>query len=160
MANDSDDEIIINIQLQERNDAGEENIYVVNAEVVNAILEDSILTAISSIREDRNRASFDNILKFVRRQGIKTDIIKLEQVAMGMVDCNKLVDKGKNGKESFYVVDDVAVKGKKNQENCDEEDTNDDENFIDEKYATAVNTKFSNMLSERVTQEVKTSNIN
>ena len=67
--------------MQEQNDVGEENVNVVNAEAVNEFLEDSILTATRWIRNDRNRASLDNILRFVKRQGINTDIKKLAQVS-------------------------------------------------------------------------------
>ena len=172
MENDSDEVVVIyketDVNIQEQNDVDEENVNVVNTEAVNEFLEGSILTATRSIRNDRNRASLDNILRFVKRQGINTDIKKLEQVTAGLVDCNKLVDKGKNGKESFYVVvvdddDDAAVNKNNNineyQEvlgkNSDEGVTKDNENFIDEKYATAVNENFNILLTERVTQELK-----
>ena len=65
-------------------------------------LEDSILAIIAKIKKDRNRACLQNI-HTISRRGINIEAEKLRTVIENLIFRNVIVDKGREGKESFFV---------------------------------------------------------
>ena len=68
-------------------------------------VEESILSVIHKIKKDRNRACVQNIHTFIQRRGTKMKVEKLKEVMENLMLRNVIVDKGREGKESFLVVD-------------------------------------------------------
>ena len=127
-------------------------------------IEDCILAATTSIRKDRNRASFDNILKFAVKQGIEIDCEELKKVTFNLIERDLLVNKGKMDKESFYIVDKICDGGKSTKISASEEvsSLNALEGFLGDKHTTLNNT-FYDSLVDRIKCEIKDqlrSNIN
>ena len=67
-------------------------------------LEESILSIIAKIKKDRNRACIQNIHAFIKRRGIAIGVEKLKEVIENLMLRNIIVDRGREGKESFLVV--------------------------------------------------------
>ena len=68
-------------------------------------VEESIFSIINKIKKDRNRACVQNIHTFIQRRGIKMEVEKLKEVMEDLMLRNVIVDKGREGKESFLVMD-------------------------------------------------------
>ena len=69
------------------------------------IIEENILSIIAKIKKDRNRACFQNIHDFINRRGISATMEDIKRVLDKLVHGNVIVNKGKDGKESFFVID-------------------------------------------------------
>ena len=68
-------------------------------------IEDNILSIISKIKKDRNRACVQNIHTFINRRGIDIQEEDVPTVIDNLLLRNIIVDKGKGKKESFFIVD-------------------------------------------------------
>ena len=107
-------------------------------------LEENILSIIKTIKKDRNRVGVQNIHTFINRRGINIGQEDVRKVIENLISRNVNIDKGKQGKESFFVLDLVSE-----GEEIISDVTNDSEHvanlnalqdFIDEKfYLTLVN---------------------
>ena len=104
-------------------------------------IEDCILSAINLIKKDRNRASYDNIIKFFSKRGFNVDLEELEEALLTLTERNLVVNKGKDSKESFCLVDIRADAEETVREtNTNRDDSNFDalKDFIDDKFYTIV----------------------
>ena len=68
-------------------------------------IEDNILSIITKIKKDRNRARVQNIHTFINRRGIDIQEEDVLTVIDNLLLRNIIVDKGKGKKESFFIVD-------------------------------------------------------
>ena len=75
----------------------------------NEQLEDCIKKIIIKIKENRNRPCYQNILTFMNRRGKEIEMIKLKEILDGMIDRGEICNKGKEGNESFYLVEEHCV---------------------------------------------------
>ena len=114
-------------------------------------IEGDILSIIKKIENDRNRACVQNIHTFINRRGINMEVEEVRKLTESLVERNVIIDKGKQDKESFYVVDLIAE-----DEQINNEEKNDPEHvssfnalheFIDEEFHT--------ILSNKIKSEVK-----
>ena len=64
-------------------------------------LEECVKKVMSKIKANRNRACFQNIQNFVNRRGKNVEMEKLKQINEDLTEKNIIVNKGKEGKESF-----------------------------------------------------------
>ena len=108
-------------------------------------IDDDILSIIKKIKNDRNRACVQNIHTFINRRGINMEVEEVRKLTESLVERNVIIDKGKQDKESFYVVDLIAE-----DEQINNEEKNDSEHvssfnalheFIEEKFHTILNNK-------------------
>ena len=85
-------------------------------------LDDSILAIVANIKNDRNRACIQNIHTFRNRRGINIEGEKLRKVIENFIFRNVIVDKGREGKESFFAevlssdCDEIVDKTKRDSE--------------------------------------------
>ena len=77
----------------------------VQEEVDQHKLEESIIAIIAKIKKDRNRACIQNIHTFINRRGIDIEMDEVKKVIDNLILRNIVIDKGKEGKESFFIVD-------------------------------------------------------
>ena len=113
-------------------------------------IEDCILSAINLIKKDRNRASYDNIIKFLSKRGFNVDLEELEEALLTLTERNLVVNKGKDSKESFCLVNIPADA----EETVHETNTNrDDSNF--EALKDFIDDKFYTILVNKIKTEVK-----
>ena len=66
-------------------------------------IKEAILFIIAKIKKDRNRACVQNIHTFVIRRGISIEVDSVKKVLDNLISNNSIVDKGKEGKESFLL---------------------------------------------------------
>ena len=110
----------------------------VQEEVDQHKLEESILAIIAKIKKDRNRACIQNIHTFINRRGIDIEMDEVKKVIDNLIFRNIVIDKGKEGKESFFIVDlppdgeDISINLKHGDD--DESSFNALQHFIDEKF--------------------------
>ena len=71
-------------------------------------IAENVVSIITKIKKDRNRACLQNVHTFLNRRGIIVEMEKLKVVMDDLILRNIVVDKGK-GKESFFVVDSPSV---------------------------------------------------
>ena len=67
-------------------------------------LEECVKKVIIKIKANRNRACFQNIQNFVNRRGRNVEMEKIKEIIEDLTEKNMIVDKGKEGKESFYLI--------------------------------------------------------
>ena len=103
-------------------------------------IEDDILSIIKRIKNDRNRACVQNIHTFINRRGINMEVEEVRKLTESLVERNVIIDKGKQDKESFYVVDLIAE-----DEQINNEEKNDSEHY-------QVLTPFMNLSTRNSTQ--------
>ena len=110
----------------------------VQEEVDQHKLEESIIAIIAKIKKDRNRACIQNIHTFINRRGIDIEMDEVKKVIDNLILRNIVIDKGKEGKESFFIVDlppdgeDISFNLKHGDD--DESSFNALQHFIDEKF--------------------------
>ena len=113
-------------------------------------VEESILSVINKIKKDRNRACIQTVHTFMQSRGIQMDVEKLKEVMENLMLRNIIVDKGRDGKESFLVVD-LTSQGEEKVENiksCEHETSfNALHEFIDD--------TFYSTLIRKIKSEVK-----
>ena len=105
---------------------------------------DRIVDAIKHIRGKRNRAGFETLLTFINRNEPKCDIDDMKEAICRMESDNLIINKGREGHESFYVCNqkDLDVTLEESAENKDGDgDLNNLTKYIDAKfYETIINT--------------------
>ena len=114
-------------------------------------IEDNILSIINKIKKDRNRAYVQNIHTFINRRGVNIEVEEVRKIINDLILRNVIIGKGKQGKESFFVVE-LISEGEQivNDEKNDSEHVssfNALHEFIDEKFHT--------ILSNKIKSEVK-----
>ena len=114
-------------------------------------LEESILSVIAKIKKDRNRACFQNIHTFMNRRGINIEMEKLQKVIYNLILRNVIVDKGREGKQSFFLVD-LTSEGKEiiDEVTCDSEH----ESSFNAIYEL-IDERFYSILINKIKSEVK-----
>ena len=68
-------------------------------------LEENVISIIGKINKARNRACIQNIHNFINRRGRNIGVEKVKKLIEILISRNIIMDKGKSGKESFYVVE-------------------------------------------------------
>ena len=107
-------------------------------------IEENLLSIIKKIKKDTNRAGVQNIHTFINRRGINIGQEDVRKVIENLISRYVIIDKGKQGKESFFVLD-LASEGEEiiSDVTSDSEhvsNLNALQDFIDEKfYITFVN---------------------
>ena len=89
-----------------------------------AEIEKRINRIIENIRNNRNRACYQNLQTYLNRNEPKVEMDDLKNIIADMERRNVIVNKGKDDKESFYVCennDDIYVRDEKQKQNGDED---------------------------------------
>ena len=68
-------------------------------------IEANILSIINKIKKDRNRACVQNIHTFINRRGVNIEVEEMRKIINDLILRDVIIDKGKQGKESFFVVE-------------------------------------------------------
>ena len=114
-------------------------------------IEEAILSIIGKIKKDRNRACVQNIHTFVNRRGFDIEADIVEKVIDDLISNNMIENKGRNGKESFFIVnmpsDNEGLIHETNNVFEDDADLNALRNLIDDKFYT--------ILVNKIKSEVK-----
>ena len=113
-------------------------------------VEESILSIINKIKKDRNRACVQNIHTFIQRRGIKMEVEKLKEVMEDLMLRNVIVDKGREGKESFLVVN-LTSQGDQKVENIISSEHETSFNALHE----FIDDSFDSTLIKKIKSEVK-----
>ena len=70
-------------------------------------VERKVIRLVTRIKNNRNRACFQNILSVANREEIKMELDELKETIDKLVNRGIMRDEGKAGKESFFVLKDV-----------------------------------------------------
>ena len=68
-------------------------------------LEHCVVKIILKIKKNRNRPCYQNILTLVNRDGIDINMDNLKEMLHNMIENGLLRNNGKEGRESFFVID-------------------------------------------------------
>ena len=68
-------------------------------------LEEIIIRIILKIKKSRSRPCYQNILTLVNRGGNTLSLENVKELLNNIVETNLICDKGKEGSESFYVLE-------------------------------------------------------
>ena len=112
-------------------------------------LERCIIKIIEKIKNNRNRPCFQNILTLINRGGINLDMENLENILNVLIEKKIICDKGKEGHESFCLLDNENESIILEDEVCNE---NTMINYPVEEY---INIKFYEILINKIKEEVK-----
>ena len=110
-------------------------------------LEKLVVNIIQKIRNERNRACYQNIFTFINRGGHKVEIDALKELLGDMVEKQIIVNKGKNDKESFYVNDNHSIDIQEEETTAVNNGNDEVNNLIDE--------AFHDILINKIRSEVK-----
>ena len=67
-------------------------------------VERKVIRLVMRIKNNRNRACFQNILSFANREESKMELEELKETIAKLVNRGIMRDEGKAGKESFFIV--------------------------------------------------------
>ena len=121
-------------------------------------IKEAILSIIAKIKKDRNRACVQNIHIFVIRRGISIEVDSVKKVLDNLISNNIIVDKGKEGKESFFIVnvpsDSENIKNVENVEIVSNVENVEDDTSLNA-IGELIDDKFYSILINRIKSEVK-----
>ena len=114
-------------------------------------IEESILSIIAKIKKDRKRACIQNIHTFINSRGINIEAERVIEIMDDLFLHVVVMDKGKEGKESFIIIDSPSEgEGRNSIVNRNSEHENSFNalpDFIDE--------KFYSVLINKIKTEIK-----
>ena len=115
-------------------------------------LEECVKKVITKIRANRNRACLQNVHNFVNRRGVDVDMPKLTETIDNLCERNIIINKGKEGTESYYLIQDENNSELSNEKNIDEIS---DEGIILNDVKEFIDNKFYSTIIDRIKHEVK-----
>ena len=133
-------------------------------------LEHCVVKIILKIKKNRNRPCYQNILTLVNRGGIDINMDSLKEILNNMIENGLLRNNGKEGRESFCVIDEQnndsadVMEERSLEDGSNEENTEDilteyggsnENNIISESLKSYINDKFYETLINKVKSKVK-----
>ena len=112
-------------------------------------LERCIIKIIEKIKNNRNRPCFQNILTLINRGGINLDMENLKNILNVLIEKKIICDKGKEGHESFCLLDNEHESIILEDEVCNEN------TMINDPVEEYINIKFYEILINKIKEEVK-----
>ena len=118
-------------------------------------LEENIIRIILKIKKSRSRPCYQNILTLVNRGGNTLSLENVKELLNNMVEQNLICDKGKEGTESFYVLEgETYTSDDENAETMDSENP-----VINEKFYDTIMNKIKVEVKSAIEFEFKNKNI-
>ena len=115
-------------------------------------LEECVKKVITKIRANQNRACLQNVHNFVNRRGVDVDMPKLTETIDNLCERNIIINKGKEGTESYYLIQDENNSELSNEKNINEIS---DEGIILNDVKEFIDNKFYSTIIDRIKHEVK-----
>lgn len=124
---DQDEEIPFKI-----NEGATSSQIVINEQPLND-LEKKVTRLVKTIKNKRNRACYQSVLNYANREETKMEFNEVKVILDNLTNRKLLTDKGKNGRESFFVVEEVIVADSQDDpENGDGKEKSEDNYIIPE----------------------------
>ena len=119
-----------------------------------AKIEKRVMGAIRKMKKSRSRPCFQNVHTLVNRGGNDISMEQLKDVIKLLLEKKLICDKGKEGSESFFILENILSNEEASDEEASDEEASDDtrnENLIE----AYINEKFYETLVNKIKGEVK-----